>query len=215
MLEHDVEAGRSPPPLATADPSAYLGADDVVQSGHQEIVRLAGELREGAPDDVAFTRVAYEWVRDQVTHSVDAQDPTVTVTAAEVLAARTGLCYAKSHLLAALLRAQGIAAGLCYQRLADGSGSHVLHGLVAVHLEGGWHRLDPRGNNANVDAQFSLDRERVAFAADPAEAEVDYPDILARPAPPLLAALRGSDDVLELCRNGLPAALDSSGTEGS
>src|SRR6266700_1214769 len=77
MLEHDVEAGRTPPPLATADPSAYLGADDVVQSGHQEIVRLAGELREDTPDDVAFTRVAYEWVRDQVTHSVDAQDPTV------------------------------------------------------------------------------------------------------------------------------------------
>ena len=44
---------------------------------------------------------------------------------------------------------------------------------------------------------------------------MDYPDILARPAPPVLAALRGSDDVLELCRTGLPAALDSSGTEGS
>jgi transglutaminase-like putative cysteine protease len=217
MLEYDVAAaaGRTPPPLAAADPSAYLGADDVVQSGHQEIIRLACDLRDGAPGDAAFTRAAYEWVRDQVTHSVDAQDPTVTVTATEVLAARTGLCYAKSHLLAALLRAQGIPAGLCYQRLADGSGSHVLHGLVAVHLDGGWHRLDPRGNNGCVDAQFSLDGERVAFVADPAEAEVDYPDILARPAPPVLAALRGSDDVLELCRAGLPAALDSTGTEGS
>jgi transglutaminase-like putative cysteine protease len=221
MLEYDVQSGAGtagsagpPPPLAAADPSAYLGADDVVQSGSPEIVRLAGELREKAPDDVAFTRAAYEWVRDEVTHSVDAEDPTVTVTATEVLAARTGLCYAKSHLLAALLRAQGIPTGLCYQRLADGSGSHVLHGLVAVHLDGGWHRLDPRGNNANVDAQFSLGSERVAFVADPAEGEVDYPDILVRPAPPVLAALRGTDDVLELCRTGLPSALDSTGTEG-
>jgi transglutaminase-like putative cysteine protease len=216
MLEYDVEsaAGRTPPPLAAADPSAYLAADDVVQAGDAEIVRLAGELRAGAPDDTAFTRAAYEWVRDQVAHSVDAQDPRVTVTATEVLAARTGLCYAKAHLLAALLRAQGVPAGLCYQRLADGPGSYVLHGLVAVHLGGRWHRLDPRGNNANVDAQFSLDGERVAFIADPAAGEVDYPDIMARPAPPVLAALRGSDDVLELCRTGLPAALDSGRTGG-
>jgi transglutaminase-like putative cysteine protease len=92
-------------PLVTAEPSAYLGPDDVVQSDHREITRLAKELSAGARDDTAFAKAAYEWVRDQVTHSVDAQDPRVTVTATEVLAARTGLCYAKSHLLAALLGA--------------------------------------------------------------------------------------------------------------
>ena len=196
-----------PVPLVTAELSAYLGPDDVVQSDHLEISRLAKELSVGAREDTALAKAAYEWVRDQVTHSVDAQDPRVTVTATEVLAARTGLCYAKSHLLAALLRAQGIPAGLCYQRLADGAGSHVLHGLVAVHIDGGWHRIDPRGNNASVDAQFTLDREQLAYVADPAAGEVDYPDVLVRPAPEVLAALRGSDDVLELCRAGLPASL--------
>ena len=197
----------TPVPLVTDDPSAYLGPDDVVQSDHPEITRLAGQLSAGARDDTVFAKAAYEWVRDQVTHSVDAQDPRVTVTATEVLAARTGLCYAKSHLLAALLRAQGIPAGLCYQRLADGAGSHVLHGLVAVHLDGRWHRIDPRGNKAGVDAQFTLDRERLAYVADPAAGEADYPDVRVRPAPEVLAALRGSDDVLELCRTGLPASL--------
>lgn len=197
----------APVPLVTAAPSAYLGPDDVVQSDHPEITQLAKELSAGARDDTAFAKAAYEWVRDQVTHSVDAQDPRVTVTATEVLTARTGLCYAKSHLLAALLRAQGIPAGLCYQRLADGAGSHVLHGLVAAHLDGGWHRLDPRGNKAGIDAQFTLDRERLAYVADPAAGELDYPDVLVRPAPVVLAALRGSDDVLELCRDGLPASL--------
>jgi transglutaminase-like putative cysteine protease len=197
----------TPVPLVTDDPSAYLGPDDVVQSDHPEITRLAEELSADAGDDTAFAKAAYEWVRDQVTHSVDAHDSRVTVSATEVLAARTGLCYAKSHLLAALLRAQGIPAGLCYQRLADGAGSHVLHGLVAVHLDSRWHRIDPRGNNADIDAQFSLYRERLAYVADPAAGEADYPDVLARPAPAVLAALRGSDDVLELCRTGLPAAL--------
>ena len=72
------------------DPAAYLGADEVIQSDDPEIVRLAKGLHAGAPDDVAFTKAVYEWVRDEVTHSVDAQDPRVTVTATEVLAARTG-----------------------------------------------------------------------------------------------------------------------------
>lgn len=197
-----------PVPLVADDPAAYLDADEVIQSDHQEIVQLAQELRVGAPDDVAFTKAAYEWVRDQVTHSVDAQDPRVTVTATEVLAARTGLCYVKAHLLAALLRAEGIPTGLCYQRLAGGAGSHMLHGLVAVYLDGRWHRLDPRGNNANVDAQFTLYRERVAYVVDPAAGELDYPDVLVRPAPTVLAALRSSNDVLELCRTGLPASID-------
>jgi hypothetical protein len=84
----------------------------------------------------------------------------------------------------------------------------VLHGLVAVHLEGRWHRLDPRGNNGCVDARFALHRERLAYVADPAAGEVDYPDVLVWPAPAVLAALRGTDDVLELCRGGLPASLD-------
>jgi transglutaminase-like putative cysteine protease len=199
--------GSPPVTLVADDPAVYLGADEVIQRDDPEIVRLAKELRADAPDDVAFTKAAYEWVRDQVTHSVDAQDPRVTVTATEVLAARTGLCYAKSHLLAALLRAEGIPTGLCYQRLADGMGSRVLHGLVAVYLDGGWHRLDPRGNNANVNAQFTLNGERVAYVADPAAGEVDYPDVLIHPAPTVLAALRSSDDILELCRSGLPASL--------
>ena len=199
---------RPPVTLVADDPATYLGADEVIQGDDPEIVRLAKGLRVGAPDDVAFTKAAYEWVRDQVTHSVDAQDPRVTITATEVLAARTGLCYVKSHLLAALLRTEGIPTGLCYQRLADGTGSHVLHGLVAVYLDGQWHRLDPRGNNPNVNAQFTLHGEQVAYVADPAAGEVDYPDVLVHPAPAVLAALRSSDDVLELCRTGLPDSID-------
>jgi hypothetical protein len=76
-----------------------------------------------------------------------------------------------------------------------------------VYLDGRWHRLDPRGNNANVDAQFTLHGEQVAYIADPAAGEVDYPEVLIQPAPPVLAALRSSDDVLELCHSGLPASL--------
>nr|WP_269749949.1 transglutaminase family protein [Polyangium fumosum] len=78
----------------------------------------------------------------------------LTCTASEVLRHRTGFCYAKSHLLAALLRANGLPAGFCYQRLAHGSG-YCLHGFNAVELPGiGWYRIDARGNKPGIDAAF-------------------------------------------------------------
>jgi transglutaminase-like putative cysteine protease len=200
-------SSRAALPLVAAEASAYLSADEVVRSDAPEVIALVHELRGDATDDVAFAKAAYTWVRDRVTHSVDAQDPRRTVSATEVLRHRTGVCFAKSHLLAALLRAGGVPAGLCYQRLGDGDG-HVLHGLVAVHLDGRWHRIDARGNNAHVDARFTLYRERLAWVADPAAGEVDYPQVFVRPAPEVVAALRGSHDMLELCRTGLPTALD-------
>ena len=75
-------------------------------------------------------------------------------------------CYAKSHLLAALLRANGIPTGFCYQRLSidDKGAPFSLHGLNAVHLpEVGWYRADCRGNKTGVDAQFTPPIERLAF----------------------------------------------------
>ncbi|RBY96060.1 transglutaminase [Blastococcus sp. TF02-8] len=193
--------------MTAADPAEYLGADDVVQSSHPDVVALATRLREEHSDDAEFARAAFEWVRDAVAHSVDAQDPRVTLTSSEVLREGVGLCYAKSHLLAAVLRAGGVPTGLCYQRLRDGDG-HVLHGLVAVHLDGRWHRQDARGNKPGVAAQFSLHGERLAFAVDPAAGEIDYPDLFTSAAAPVVEVLRGATDVLALCTGGLPTGLD-------
>ncbi len=190
--------------LLTTDP--FLAADDVVQADHPAVRAAAADLRDDR-DDEQFARAAYEFVRDHVQHSFDADDPTVTVTAAEVLEHRVGLCYAKSHLLAALLRAGGVPSGLCYQRLATAGGGHVLHGLVAVHLNGQWHRQDPRGNKPGVDAQFSLDEPRLAFTVDPEAGERDYEPVFATPDPGVLATLRATTDVLTLRAAGLPSDL--------
>lgn len=196
------------PSRGDLDPSAFLAGDDVVEVAAPAVVALARSLREGAEDDTDFARRAYTWVRDEVAHTADAEDPRVTLTATDVLEHRVGLCYAKSHLLAALLRAEGVPAALCYQLLADGSGGHVLHGLVAVHLDGAWHRQDPRGNKPGLDAQFSLGEERLAWVADPARGEVDHPALYAAPAPSVVRALRRATDALALCAGGLPSTLD-------
>lgn len=194
------------PPLDPLDPELCLGADEVVESTHPQVVALAERLRAGAPGDEAFAERAFTWVRDEVRHSYDAGNPQVTLTASEVLEHGVGLCYAKSHLLAALMRAQGIPSALCYQRLGHGD-DHVLHGLVAIHLGGRWHRQDPRGNRADVDAQFSLAAERLAFPVDPSLGEIDYPHLCAEPAQVVVDVLRRTDDILSVYEAGLPTGL--------
>ncbi|BCJ46962.1 transglutaminase [Actinoplanes ianthinogenes] len=190
--------------LTAEDPAAYLGGDDIVQTGHPAVRALAAELRAAHPDDGEFARAAFEWVRDRIQHSVDVQDPRVTLTASEVLSAGVGLCYAQAHLLAAVTRAGGVPAGLCYQRLG-GDGEPFLHGLVAVHLDGGWHRQDPRGNQPGHYAEFRLDREQIAYPIAPGSADQDLPEVHIRPAPSVVTALRGAYDALDLCRSGLPS----------
>ncbi|MFA6970158.1 MAG: transglutaminase family protein [Gallionella sp.] len=115
----------------------------------------------------------------------------VTCKASEVLIHGTGYCYAKSHLLAALLRANAIPAGLCYQRLTietDGP-PYCLHGLNAVHLERhGWYRIDARGNKPGVAAEFCPPTEKLAFPIADAS-ERDFPEIWAEPLPLVVKAL--------------------------
>ncbi|GAA4484141.1 hypothetical protein GCM10023094_36730 [Rhodococcus olei] len=112
-----------------------------------------------------------------------------------------GLCYAKSHLLAALLRIGGIPTALCYQWLVDDD-YFMLHGLVAVHLDGAWHRLDARGNKEGVDARFDLGVERLAWPVRPEPGERDFPTLHVFPPRQLVRALRSVDDIRSLTTSG-------------
>ena len=89
----------------------YLVATDVIDWQHPAVSALARRLADGAADVTEVTRRCFEWVRDEIHHSVDYQMNPVTWRASDVLQYKTGYCYAKSHLLAALLRANQIPAG--------------------------------------------------------------------------------------------------------
>ncbi|MFC9790459.1 transglutaminase family protein [Rhodococcus sp. NPDC127528] len=180
----------------------YLAGDDVVQIDDPEVRAAADRLLGEAVDRSDYARRAFEFVRDEVAHSWDADDPRVTVTAREVLESRVGLCYAKSHLLAALLRIGGVPTALCYQWLVDDE-YYMLHGLVAVHLDGTWHRLDARGNKDGVDARFDLAVERLAWPVRPELGERDFPTLHVSPPQPLVRALRSVDDIRMLATGGL------------
>jgi len=125
--------------------------------------RMMREIEEDStnvlPDpEMQLARITYEYVRDRIAHSWDIQSPIITWRASDVLEKRHGLCYAKSHLLAALLRANGIPAGMCYQylRLDDTQQSElILHRLNAVYFAsiGRWVRLDAHGNKPGIAAE--------------------------------------------------------------
>jgi hypothetical protein len=196
----------------------YLAASDVIDFDHPLVAERARAMARDATSMVDLARRAYEWVRDEIRHTWDHRDVPVTCTASEVLATKTGFCYAKSHLLTALLRANGIPAGFCYQRLSfDGEGPPFsLHGLNAVLLpEYGWYRIDARGNRHDVNAQFDPPDERLAFAIK-IDGEADFREILPNPLPTVIAALRAHRDARTLAEN-LPD-LDSAAnlnTQGS
>lgn len=145
----------------------FLQSTLIIDCANPAIVAAAAEIAGDAtvPEEVA--RRCFVWVRDSVRHSSDHRIPVVTCTASDVLQHRVGFCYAKSHLLAALLRARGIPAALCYQRLAfdDSASAFFLHGLVAIHLpRHGWYRVDPRGNKPGVSSGFSPPVEQLPYA---------------------------------------------------
>lgn len=92
--------------------------------------------------------------------------------------------------------------------IANGRGGYFLHGMVAVYLDGEWHRQDPRGDKPGVSTEFSLTDERLAYHPREELGEADLDPILASPDPGLVAALRSADNTIDLVLNdGLPADL--------
>ena len=133
------------------DLNQYLSCDSVVDYDNPEIVSLAEKIWEQADNEVDYVQHAYEFVRDNISHSADIRHNQVTCSASEVLEAGHGICFAKSNLLAALLRCKGIPAGFCYQKLIldDEEANYLIyHGLNGVYIEeyDRWIRLDAREN---------------------------------------------------------------------
>ncbi len=127
----------------------------------------------------------------------------VTCKASDVLQHGTGYCYAKSHLLAALLRANNVPTGLCYQRLSVGEegAPYCLHGLNAVYLEQyGWYRIDARGNKPGVNAVFSPPIEALAFPIR-GPMERDLPEIWAEPLQCVIDVLESQPSVEQVLLN--------------
>ena len=161
----------------------YLVETEIIDFSHPAVKRLATSLSNNCASDKEISKNCFEYVRDSIHHTGDHKDNITTYKASDVLKHKTGWCYAKSHLLAALLRANKIPTGFCYQRLSCSEYKKdifCLHGLNAIHLKDyGWYKVDPRGNKNGVDAQFNPPIEQLAFELE--EHEIDIPDIYDAP----------------------------------
>lgn len=196
--------------LEKDDLSEYLKPSEIIDFGTQEIVDCANSLVQGLNDEILISKRIYEFVRDKIHHSFDIKGKVITCKASDVLIHGQGICYAKSHLLTALLRYLGIPTGFSYQKLifSDENPSIVLHALNAIYLKemDKWIRLDSRGNKEGVNAQFSLEEEMLAFPVRSELGEVDIKTVYADPNVNVVLALQKSKTLEELEKN-LPNEL--------
>jgi transglutaminase-like putative cysteine protease len=184
----------------------YLQVSEVINWQHPQILKLAKELSTQHNEAEEISKACFEWVRDEVHHSmdyknIDENSNLVTCIASDVLEYKTGLCFAKSHLLAALLRANGIPTGFCYQRLDfDGKGNrYCLHGYNAIYLEkyapeishnNGWFPIDARGNREDINVQFNPPQKQLAYQAN-GVGEEELAGIFSEPLGIVIDALQG------------------------
>ena len=181
----------------------WLLESDLVDFSDKEVKKLANKLAKDLTSDEEVAKACFVYVRDQIKHSGDYKDNVTTYKASDVLKEKTGWCYAKSILLTALLRANGIPAGFCYQRLSCSeykNGIYCLHGLNAVYLKDyGWYRIDARGNKEGVDAQFIPPQEKLAFELE--DDEMDLPEIYAEPLNVVVEALKNNNSYDKMVGN--------------
>ena len=189
--------------MTSEQPEDFLGYCKAIDHDNVSVAALATSLVGDSDNETILN--CFLFVRDEIAHSSDAKLNPVTFSASSVLKHRTGYCYAKSHLLAALLRANGIPTALCYQRVTvkGDAGPYCLHGLNAVFLSGqGWLRIDARGNRDDIDAQFLPPNELLAFPLAHA-GESDLDGLYCSPLPSVVDLLRNCSTWIEV-RDRLP-----------
>ena len=184
--------------------SGYLKETETIDYSHPLIQEKVKELKDQSASQLNYIENAYRFVRDEIPHSWDIRSETVSRKASDVLRNGTGICWTKSCLLSALLRAENIPSGISYQYLTRADDNvdegYIIHALNTVYLseQGRWIRLDARGNKENVHAEFSLDEERLAFPIREELEECDYrnndPDLDDR----LIEILKESTNILNV-----------------
>ena len=144
----------------------FLEENKYVDFSTAIVQEKAKSLFYGIDDDIERAKIAYEYVRDEIPHTFDIQLDIITAKASDVLMYNTGICHAKANLLAALLRAQHIPVGFCFQHLTlsdDDSLGYCVHCYNAIFIDNKWIKVDARGNTNGKNAQFSLSEPQLAF----------------------------------------------------
>jgi hypothetical protein len=193
-----------------SDISDYLESSDIIDYDHPLITNAVQQLTYGLKDNISKARAIYEFTRDHIFYSYDINANSVTITASEVFDKGHGICFAKSHLLAALMRAADIPAGFCYQLIYDNdSGRLIVHGINAVYIDEmeKWVRLDSCHRVAEEDL-WACDpfKESTVRPINSELGEKEDLTVYHAPKKKIIKALMAADS-LEVLKDLIPAKL--------
>lgn len=186
--------------LASSSLNDYLAPSGIVDFDNDAVKRTALRLSAHTRGQTDAAKAFFDFVSHDIRHTFDIGASEVACRASDVLKYGHGLCYAKSNLLAALLRSSGIPAGFCYQRIEDGSPSgFVVHGLNAAYFKetGQWIRMDARGK-PGVEVPFDIRHDMLAFTVDESLGESEDPTIYPAPAESIIKLLMQCGSAREL-----------------
>lgn len=183
---------------------AYLVDSDIVNFNHPTVQDLVNTFKMRYKERNVYAKEVFHYVRDEIFHTGDYGKGDTTLRASEVIEKGTGWCYAKSHLLVALLRANYIPAGFGYQRLSVEGGCKApfsLHGFAFMFLKGyGWFAVDPRGNNAEVHVAFEPPYSNLAFPLT-CDEEKTFIYCFDQPLREVVDALQTNPSFEQMCEN--------------
>lgn len=185
------------------DQKVYLEETEIINFRHPLIQEKICEFQLMVGTKIERAERAFLFVRDTIQHSFDIDSTEVAISASDALEKSEGICFAKAHLLAALLRGMNIPAGFCYQRVTrkgTRESGYALHGLNALYIEDvdKWFRVDPRGNKAGVYSAFSITPEKLAYPIRSELDEIDYPYVYSQPLENVILAMKNALDCRDL-----------------
>lgn len=166
------------------DFTLYLENSEIIDFKSDEVQKICKKFEEFSDDEILLAEKAFYFVQNEFPHSSDCKKTELAISASDVIKNGHGICFAKSHLYAAILRNFGIPCGFCYQILCAKKENHFYpHSFNAVYFKNlnRWVKLDVRGNKPGQNAKFSLDKEMLAYNPDFRKNEITLPLIYTRP----------------------------------
>ncbi|MFQ6125595.1 MAG: transglutaminase domain-containing protein [Candidatus Heimdallarchaeota archaeon] len=136
--------------------SKYLEPTFFIDSKSEVITKLVEKISESSNQDVDFTKLSFNYVRDKIKYTVERvqHDSPADMKASTTILREKGFCIQKAVALAALLRANNIPARLHFADIINhrssphlqefmGTKVFVFHGYTEVYLVNRWIKLTP------------------------------------------------------------------------
>lgn len=176
----------------------YLKENEYVDFSAPNIQKLCKELFTDKMTEREKLCSAFDYLRENVPHSFRVSTGHITTKASDTLKYKTGVCHAHSNLLCAVMRAEGIPAGLRFQRIVlceEPERQYCIHCFNAVYIIGQWQMCDLSSTDKNAPQKIKAGDAVCAFENNDASNEYFYDGIYSEPDLPTMKMLENAKDI--------------------